>query len=317
MFLTSDFLSNIEFLNGEQLFNMLDLVEHCLKTIYLYSAEIQVDSQLIHLLKVSIVKSSNSICLIDKILKIMQIIVKINFIEEQNTVRKMRKLMIFFYSKLTEANIDLKTLLNGKDKIRNYKTLKKTLRVLNKLFEGNAVLEERRFIEDILTKREILKILKKNFTLDISIRTELLIFYRIVYLDTIILERNINYYTSLLIIDPQVAKVEGNIENQKYLRFFENLMVSGNNPKTIEVPEEARILIFELRNFRGIIESRAQHNNLEKTRYFIEYGLIKCILVFMNKLSSYVFNWSGANYLLFYLLMHYFLCLKKYIMEHQ
>jgi hypothetical protein len=49
MFLTSDFLSNIEFLNGEQLFNMLDLVEHCLKTIYLYSAEIQVDSQLIHL----------------------------------------------------------------------------------------------------------------------------------------------------------------------------------------------------------------------------------------------------------------------------
>ena len=96
MFLTSDFLSNIEFLNGEQLFNMLDLVEHCLKTIYLYSAEIQVDSQLIHLLKVSIVKSSNSICLIDKILKIMQIIVKINFIEEQNTVRKMRKSMIFF-----------------------------------------------------------------------------------------------------------------------------------------------------------------------------------------------------------------------------
>ena len=41
-------------------------------------------------------------------------------------------------------------------------------------------------------------------------------------------------------------------------------MVSGNNPKTIEVPEEARILIFELRNFRGIIESRAQHNNVEK-----------------------------------------------------
>ena len=125
MFLTSDFLSNIEFLNGEQLFNMLDLVEHSLKTIYLYSAEIQVDSQLIHLLKVAIVKSSNSICLIDKILKIMQIILKINFLEEQNTLRKMRKLMIFFYSKLTEANIDLKTLLNGKDKIRNYKTLKK------------------------------------------------------------------------------------------------------------------------------------------------------------------------------------------------
>ena len=112
MFLTSDLLSNIEFLNGEQLFNMLDLVEHCLKTIYLYSAEIQVNSQLIHLLKISIVKSSNSICLIDKILKIMQIIVNINFIEEQNTVRKMRKLMIFFYSKLTETNIDLKTLLN-------------------------------------------------------------------------------------------------------------------------------------------------------------------------------------------------------------
>ena len=112
MFLTSDLLSNIEFLNGEQLFNMFDLVEHCLKIIYLYSAEIQVDSQLIHLLKVSIVKSSNSICLIDKILKIMQIIVNINFIEEQNTVRKMRKLMIFFYSKLTETNIDLKTLLN-------------------------------------------------------------------------------------------------------------------------------------------------------------------------------------------------------------
>jgi hypothetical protein len=44
----------------------------------------------------------------------MQIIVKINFIEEQNTVRKMRKLMIFFWSKLTEANIDLKKIIKWK-----------------------------------------------------------------------------------------------------------------------------------------------------------------------------------------------------------
>ena len=316
MFLTSDFLSSIELLNNEQLYNMLDVVEYCLKQIYFHSMEISCNTQIIHLLKICVVKSTKSVDLIDKILKIMQIIIHINFNDEQNTLKKLRKLFIKFYDKCKEANVDLKMLLNGKDKIHHYKTIKKLLRILNHLFEGNAILEERRFIEELLNRRDFKKILRYNLTLDISIRTELLVLYRIINIDTIMMKGKINYYTSFLINEPKVPKTDGFIDNQKYLRFYENLITGGILELTGHRSDKCCNYLFELQNFKNII-NRAQHNNYVKTKDYFERGILKPILVFRSKFSSLVFNCSGIDYLRYYLLLVFFLRLKIYIIEHK
>ena len=52
---------------------MLDVIQNCLENIYIYSMEISTNSQLFHLLKVAVIKSSSSIFLIDKILLITMI----------------------------------------------------------------------------------------------------------------------------------------------------------------------------------------------------------------------------------------------------
>ena len=72
-FLISDITSSIELLNDTQLFSMLDLVENALQTIYLFSAEITSNTNLLHLLKIAVMKSQNNVQIINKILKIIQI----------------------------------------------------------------------------------------------------------------------------------------------------------------------------------------------------------------------------------------------------
>ena len=193
-------------------------------------------------------------------------------------------------------------LLNGKDKIHHYKTIKKLLRILNHLFEGNAILEERRFIEELLNRRDFKKILRYNLTLDISIRTELLVLYRIINIDTIMMKGKINYYTSFLINEPKVPKTDGFIDNQKYLRFYENLITGGILELTGHRSDKCCNYLFELQNFKNII-NRAQHNNYAKTKDYFERGILKPILVFRSKFSSLVFNCSGIDYLRYYLLL--------------
>ena len=314
LFLTYDFTSSIELLNEEQLFNMLDVIQNCLENIYIYSMEISTNSQLFHLLKVAVIKSSSSIFLIDKILKIMDIITKINFNDEPNTLRKFRKLFINFYDKITEAKLDLKMLVKYKDNVPNYKIFKKTLRIINFLFAGNAVLEERRFIEELLSHNDFTKIFRNNILLDISIRTELLVLYRIIYIDTITMKGKINYYTSFLINEPKVPKTDGFIENQKYLRFYENLITGGTTDYSNHKTDRCCNYLFELQNFKNII-NRASHNTPEKTRDYFERGLIKPLMVFKAKFSSLVFHCTGVDYLRFYLLLIFFLRLKIYIIE--
>ena len=60
--------------------------------------------------------------------------------------------------------------------------------------------------------------------MDISVRTELLRFFRIVYLDTILIKNDVDFYKSLLINEIKTQKTETKVENQKLLRFYQNLI---------------------------------------------------------------------------------------------
>ena len=323
-FLISDITSSIELLNDTQLFSMLDLVENALQTIYLFSAEITSNTNLLHLLKIAVMKSQNNVQIINKILKIIQIVIHINFNNERNTLKKLRKTVMNLYNKAIEAKVSCKNLLvpNSENKMSD-KIIKKFLRIVNHLFEGNSILEERKFYESIFTKEEIKKILKKT-QLNISIRTEILIYYRIAYIDTIMKKSHISYYTSLLINEPIVKKTEENIENQKYFRFFENLIKSGSNTiiaqsqEQIEsLADDCEIIKHELINCQKIIEESNELLSNEKKIIYVEDGIIRPLCVYLAKFSSLVFDCSGYDYIHFYELLYYFLEMKIYIYEHK
>ena len=385
VFLTSDILNVIQLLNSIQLYDFLTLVERCLIQIKDSSEEITSNTYLIYLVKICVIKSRFNLELIHKVLKIMSVILKLNFANENNTVKKLKKLFISYYDILKESQVDLQyvfkdkelsdlgettnnnTIQNGQKvvqvdtkKIRKdttfdsdgsgiekysignsfliyskeytkkyrhkniyerYAVLKtkivyKILWILNTLFESNANFDEKTFLECILTKQEIKSILSKDLAMDMGVRTELLKFYRIVYLDTVLLKNEVNFYKSLLINEIKVQKTEAKVENQKLLRFYQNL-ISNEHMRNIEsITENSEVIKFELLNYKGIIESLAKNNNNVKTRNYLELGIIKPLLVYLSKFSGVVFDCSGFDYLRYFELLYHFLFLKKYIIEH-
>ena len=380
MFLTSDILNVIGLLNTVQLYDFLSIIEKCLIKIRDTSEELTSNTYLIYLLKICVAKSQCNLELIYKVLKIISIILQLNLGCEKNTLKKLKKLFIWYYDIFKESQIDLHSLLidkeisdfssvrniqNGlknvqveiskkkemesdeseiekysaghsfliyskefakKSKSKNIQERFFTLRnkitykilfILNNLFEGNITFDEKAFLECLLSKNDIITILSKDLALDIGIRTELLIFYRVVYLDTVLLKNNINYYMSLLINEPIIQKTETIVENHKLLRFYQNLILSDHNNKNIDnITEDSEVIKFELLNYKGIIESLAKNNNNKKTRKYIELGIIKPLLVYISKFSGIVFNCSGYDYLRYYELLYHYLFLKKYILEH-
>ena len=381
-FLTSDILSSIQLLNSVQLYEFLTLIERCLIRIRDSAEEVASNTYLIYLLKICITKSRYNLELIHKVLKIMSITLQLNFNNEKNTVKKLKKLFIAYYDILKESQVDLQYLLKDKEiselgEIQNiqngqktvqietkkikkemvndsegsaiekysvgnsyliyskenskknsknniyerYNSLKtnityKILWILNTLFESNVNFDEKTFLECILSKQEIKNVLSKNLSLDIGIRTELLIFYRIVYIDTILIKNNINFYMSLLINEIKTQKTETKVENQKLLRFYQNLIYNENVKNIETITKNSEIIKFELLNYKGIIESLAQNNNNIKTRNYLELGIIKPLLVYLSKFSGLVFDCSGYDYLRYFELLYHFLFLKKYIIEH-
>ena len=57
-------------------------------------------------------------------------------------------------------------------------------------------------------------------TINISLRTELIIYYRKNFLETILDKKDIKYYNSVLINDFRPEKKDEIIENPKYFKFF-------------------------------------------------------------------------------------------------
>ena len=107
MFLTSDILNIIQLLNSVQLYDFLTLVEKCLNQLRECSEEITSNTYLIYMIKICVIKSRFNLELINKVLKIISIILKLNFSHENNTIKKLKKLFISYYDILKESQVDL------------------------------------------------------------------------------------------------------------------------------------------------------------------------------------------------------------------
>ena len=340
-FLTSDITRSIELLNGEQLYGMLDLLQQALITIRYNYIEITLNSNLMRLIRIAASKA-NSLKMIEKILKIISIILKINFNNESNSIKKLRKIIITLYKNAEQLNISCKSLLvpggilDKKERIIN--VIKTFLRIINNLFEGSVILDERHFLENVLNKDDIRSILKLP-RLEFSIRKEIITLYRITYIDVSVKKNNINYYISLLINDPPKSTV--GIGYMKYNNFFWKLLTikdtqryllnknithkekkQSNNIIKGKVNEKDEhdctyeILKIELEQMKAILfHSDLIIHNSKKRKYLDT--LVKAVFVYLSKMSGFIVHAGEDERKQFHGMLIGFLELKRFIYQHK
>ena len=313
--LQSDFTRNFELLNDEQLLQAVSLINTALQNIAKCKRDLVSEKNLLHFLKVAVLKSSK-IEVLKEILKALRTLaVSVNIFCSTFAHRKILKIckIIFNHHKIIKNYIILMTSAKKEDRIRGEKKeteniIKKFMTILNTLINHKALEEEKEFLDNILT-REQLKTILYSKTVNISLRTQLLDFYRKCYLEIVLDKKDINYYTSILINDFKITKKDEIIENPRYFKFLEIMIKSSDYSGEISLEKDANVIKFELLNFQEILTIT---NDKNKVKNYIE-SIVKCIAVYYTKFSSVSFELNGYNCLTLYELIYYFLKLKKYI----
>ena len=315
--LQSDFTSNFELLNDAQLVDALTLVHIALETIKQSKRDVASNTNLIHLIKVAVLKSDN-LELLNQILKVMQVACQLHYTEEDLMKKKMKKICkilfnyhstikTYFSSMISRENDRLQCFSKETEKI-----VKKYMRVINMVFNGKDTTEEKQFLDLLMNKEQLKKVLYTK-TINISLRSELLEFYRVNYIDIILDKSDINYFASILINDFQLEKKDEVIDNPKYYKFFEVLIRSGFYSSALSLENEANVIKFELLNFQEVLTIT---RDKFKIRKYIE-TIVKMMLVYFSKLSCLFFISSGYSCLSLYELVYYFLDLKKFIYSRE
>ena len=313
--LQSDFTRNFELLNDDQLLQAVSLINTALQNISNCKRDLVSEKNLLHFLKVAILKSSNNEILKEILKALRTLSVSINCCSATYTHRKILKLskIIFNHNKIIKNYITLMTSSKKEDRIKgakkeNENIVKKFMTILNTLINHRALEEEKEFLDTILS-REQLKLILYSKTINISLRAELLDYYRKCYLEVILDKKDINYYTSILINDFKIGKKDEIIENPKYHKFLEIMIKSSEYGGEVFLEKDANIIKFELLNFQEILTLT---NDKTKVRKYIE-TIVKCVVVYYTKFSSISFELNGFNCLTLYEIIYYFLKLKKYI----
>lgn len=203
--------------------------------------------------------------------------------------------------------------LNNYDMLTVFQIYVKFLKLVNYLFDGNATLNELEFLSTILKAGDIPKILKKK-DLDLTLRVEILKFFRMVFVDVIIDQDRLAEYRSLFVNPITVSEDNNQFEDGNVYKFFHDLI--SVNTDLFNLSLESSIIKFELKFFQNIIEGSKTRSNKETLNYF-ENGIILPLYVFLNKFMSIIYNLKGYEYLKLYEMVVYFLRLKKFLIEHR
>ena len=313
--LQSIFTTNFELLNDDQLLQAISLIYTALENIAKSKRDIAHEYNLFHLIKVALLKSSK-LEILGEILKVLRIIsLSVNCINYVQVHKKSMKLckIIFNYHITVKNYFTLMTSSKKSDRLQCFKRetekiIKKFMTVLNALIDQKTIVEEKEFLDMIVSKEQLKKILYTK-TINISLRTELINYYRKCFLETILDKKDINYFSSILINDNQPEKKDEIIDNPKYYKFFEFLVKSGDYTGEISLEKDANAVKFELLNFQEVLTITSDK---AKTRKYLE-SIVKCVVVYFAKFSSLFFDSNGFNSLSLYEIVYYFLNLKKYI----
>ena len=343
--LQSTFTTNFELLNDEQLLQAISLINTALENIAKSKRDIIDEYNLFHFIKVALLKSSKSEIL-GEILKALRICsLSVNFVNYEHVKKCTMKLckIIFNYHVTVKNYFTLMTSSKKSDRLQCFKRetekiIKKFMSVLNAILDQKTIVDEKEFLDMIVSKEQLKKILytaildqktivdEKEFldmivskeqlkkilytkTINISLRTELINYYRKCFLETILDKKDINYFSSILINDNQPEKKDEIIDNPKYFKFFEFLVKSGDYGGEISLEKDANAVKFELLNFQEVLTITSDK---VKSRKYLE-AIVKCVVVYFAKFSSLFFDSNGFNSLSVYEIVYYFLNLKKYI----
>ena len=313
--LQSTFTTNFELLYDEQLLQAISLINTALENIAKSKREVIDEYNLFHFIKVALLKSSKTEIL-GEILKALRICsTSVNFTNFEHVKKYTMKLckIIFNYHVTVKNYFTLMTSSKKSDRLQCFKRetekiIKKFMSVLNAMMDQKTIVEEKEFLDMIVSKEQLKKILYTK-TINISLRTELINYYRKCFLETILDKKDINYFSSILINDNQPEKKDEIIDNPKYFKFFEFLVKSGDYGGEISLEKDANAVKFELLNFQEVLTITSDK---VKSRKYLE-AIVKCVVVYFAKFSSLFFDSNGFNSLSVYEIVYYFLNLKKYI----
>ncbi len=188
------------------------------------------------------------------------------------------------------------------------------LKLVNFIFDGNANLDEEKFLCSILNQEEIQQILGKK-DLNLKLRLEILKFFKMIYINVIIDKSKIKIYRSVII--NQITKENNDeiLEEKIRYDFFNNLI--GISSKDLNLTFEYNILKFELKHIVEIMNSFQGRRKKDHTIIdYFEKGILIPLYLFLNKFMITILDLKGNEYLNLYEIVIYFLRMKIYLVEN-
>jgi hypothetical protein len=185
------------------------------------------------------------------------------------------------------------------------------IRLVNNSFDDNAIFNDNDFLVSILNKNEIVKILK-NRDLNLELRTEILKFFRMIYIDIPIDKRFIAKYRAefcKIEFEEDYSKVD-----LKIFIFLQRLISISTGMNFSDI--EFNILINELIHFQEIIENNSFNPINTDFLGYLENGIILPIKVYLNKIFAFIHTIEGRDFLKIYEMTYYILLVKKYVLNN-
>jgi len=207
-------------------------------------------------------------------------------------------------------------------KVKDLSTiLRYFLSLTNLLFDRDATLNKKDFLYSIFNINDIYNILKRK-NLEIELRKEVLIFFRMVYIDVIFEKKKILNYLYILVDKKNPSNETENLGVESYqnkdignLYNFINDMICVNQ-NTVHSDLEYEILKSEFQNEEEIIEKNKGSEEYLKLEYLVE-GIILPMRTHMSKFISKLNRFNGADYLRLFELVYFFLNLKNKIINNE
>ena len=303
--------------------NLLDyMVKHLSKSRYYISQ----NNELMKVIEDLITRISDRreyVTSFHMLLKIIGKLSKMNYIHQEHTLNKIRKSMKKIYKKnpilktfretLINERKSLKELMQEGGELEGYDIqiltilFTKFLKIINYLFDGNSTLNEVDFLKNIFTKEQI-PIILKDLTIYLPLRIELLKFFRVTYVDVLIVTQKTKKYVEIFQNDIRMS-LDPNAGN---FIFFQDLLKVKDTDLDMSIDSD--LLNNELKNFPTIAKNGKDVEKNIIVTYF-EEGIILPLQVFTNKYISIVYNLDGLQYIKLYEIVLHFLQVKKYILE--
>lgn len=190
------------------------------------------------------------------------------------------------------------------------------LKIVNKLFDQDSTFNETKFLSSIISQEEMVLIMQ-NINLSLVFRVQLLIFFRMSYIDIITSKEKIRDYRTLIInpiiIENQSSALSNYAEDASLYAFLKNLMSVNNTLENFK--SEIAIIKNEMSRFDDILFYSQTYDTDSIIAYF-EDGIIKPIHVFITKFMSVIYLLNGYAMIDLYELVVYFLRMKLFLLTN-